>query len=227
MDSSATNHSTPYHDDFLTYKELKRPINVGTAGAEVIQFLGIGTVAFKATVGNVQKEIYLRHIYHSPSGDKHICSLQWLTTKLKMKLYTDVKITCVFDSHNEVFLEGTRLIPRNNLHWFHGKLIHQTGALGLLLDLDIKSLSTVQYATITNNFNSYDLWHSCLGHPNPQTMQHATRATDGIEKLDIPTKTPLCPDCQIGKMPSWCESKCGFRSKQQPKHNTNKGLRKV
>jgi len=74
------------------------------------------------------------------------------------------------DSQNEVFLEGTRLIPRNNLHWFHGTPIHQTGALGLLMDLDIKSLSMVQCATVTNNFNSYDLWHSCLGHPNPQTI---------------------------------------------------------
>jgi len=116
MDSGATDHSTPYHNDFLTYKELWKPINVGTAGTEVIQFLGIGTVAFKAKVGNVQKEIYLRHVYYSPSGDKCICSLQWLTTKLKMKLYADTKITCVFDSCNEVFLEGTRLIPRNNLH---------------------------------------------------------------------------------------------------------------
>jgi len=98
MDSGATDHSTPYHDDFLTYKKLSRPINVGTAGAEVIQFLGIGTVGFKAKVGNVQKEIYLQHVYYSPSGDKHICLLQWLTTKLKMKLYTDVKITRVFNS---------------------------------------------------------------------------------------------------------------------------------
>jgi len=118
MDSGATDHSTPYLDHFLTYKDLKKPINVGTAGAEVIQFLGIGTVAFKAKVGNVQKEIYLRHVYFSPSGDKRICLLQWLTTKLKMKLYADAKITHVFNSRNEVFLEGTRLIPRNNLHWF-------------------------------------------------------------------------------------------------------------
>jgi len=202
MDSGATDHSMPFLADFLTYKKLPKPVNVGTAGAEVIQFLGIGTVAFKAKVGNVQKQIYLRHVYYSPSGDRRICSLQWLTSKLKMKLYADAKITRVFDSRNEVFLEGTRLIPRNNLHWFHGKPIHQTGALGLLVDLDIKSLSTVQCATVTNNFNSYDLWHSRLGHPNPQTMRHATCATDGIEKLDIPTKTPLCPDCQIGKMPS-------------------------
>jgi len=60
----------------------------------------------------------------------------------------------------------------------------------------------VQCATATANFNSYDLWHSHLGHPNPQTMWHATCATNGIEKLDIPMKTPLCSDCQIGKMPS-------------------------
>ena len=78
----------------------------------------------------------------------------------------------------------------------------QTGALGLLVDLNIKSLSMVQCATATANFNSYDLWHSHLGHPNPQTMWHATCATNGIEKLDIPMKTPLCSDCQIGKMPS-------------------------
>jgi len=59
MDSGATDHSTPYLSDFLTYKKLTKPINVGTAGAEIIQFLGIGTVAFKTKVGNVQKEIYL------------------------------------------------------------------------------------------------------------------------------------------------------------------------
>ena len=70
------------------------------------------------------------------------------------------------------------------------------------MDLDIKSLSTVQCATVTNKFNTYDLWHSCLGHPNPQTMWHASRATDGIDSLVVPNTTPLCPDCQIGKMPT-------------------------
>ena len=55
MDSGATDHSTPFLADFLTYRKLPKPVNVGTAGTEVIQFLGIGTVAFKAKVGNVQK----------------------------------------------------------------------------------------------------------------------------------------------------------------------------
>jgi len=49
---------------------------------------------------------------------------------------------------------------------------------------------------------SYDLWHSHLGHPSPQTMWHATCTTNGVDKLDIHSQTPLCPDCQIDKMPA-------------------------
>ena len=34
-------------------------------------------------------------------------------------------------------------------------------------------------------------------------MQHASRATDGLGDVAIPNKSPICSDCQIGKMPTW------------------------
>ena len=50
LDSGASDHSTPYLEDFLTYKKLAKPVRVQTAGKEIIWFPGIGTVAFTTTV---------------------------------------------------------------------------------------------------------------------------------------------------------------------------------
>ena len=133
--------------DFLTYKKLPKPLHVKTAGSECIFFTGIGTVTFTTNVDGQQKLICLRQVYFSPSGDKRICSLQWLTTKLKMTLTADAKTTHIFDSHGQPFLIGQRLLSGNNLHWFVGKPHNRTGALGYLVNLNIKNVDAVQIET--------------------------------------------------------------------------------
>ena len=147
LDSGATNHSTPYMSDFLTYKKLPKPLHVKTAGSECIFLTGIGTVTFTTNVDRQQKRICLRQVYYSPSGDKCICSLQWLTTKLKMTLTADVKTTHIFDSHGQLFLIGQCLLSGNNLHWFIGKPHNRAGALGYLVNLNIQTVETVQLTT--------------------------------------------------------------------------------
>ena len=121
-----------------------------------------------------------------------------------MTLTADAKTTCIFDSHGQPFLTGQRFLSGNNLHWFIGKPHNRTGALGYLVNLNIKHVNTVQLATDRQeDFNNFDLWHQRLGHPLPQTMRHASRATNGFDGMVIPNKPPICSDCQIGKMPTW------------------------
>ena len=107
--------------DFLTYKKLSKPLCVKTAGSECILFTGIGTVTFTANVDGHKKQICLQQVYYSPSGDKCICSLQWLTTKMKMTLTADAKTTCIFNSHGQPFLsDWTVLAFRKQsplVHW--------------------------------------------------------------------------------------------------------------
>ena len=59
LDSGATDHSTPYMSDFLTYKKLPKPLCVKTAGSECIFFTGIGTVTFTTNVDGQKKLICL------------------------------------------------------------------------------------------------------------------------------------------------------------------------
>ena len=187
-------------ENFLTYKKLTKPVQVQTASKEIIWFPGIGTVAFTTTVQGQQKKFVFHKCYYLPSGDKRICSLQWLTTQLGMTYKADAKTTQVFDSHGHAFLEGTRLLPQSNLHWFIGKPNTQTGALGLHMDLDIKSLNTVNLMTIDDkSFNNYKLWHACLGHPASQTLRHVTCTVQGVSDILVPSQVPICSDCQIGK----------------------------
>ena len=202
MDSGATDHSTPFLDDFLTFKWLSKPVKVHTVGTEHIYFTGIGTIIISVEIDGKRREVCLRQVYYSPSGDKCICSLQWLTNKLHMRIESNAKTTRIFDSHNKPFLVRQPLLPRNNLHLFIGKPHIRTAALGFSVNLNIKSLDTVQLATVRDEVNDYDLWHQRLGHPRPQTMQHASHATNGLSCLVAPTTTPVCPDCQIGKMPT-------------------------
>ena len=119
-----------------------------------------------------------------------------------MTYSANAKITRVFDSRGSAFLEGTRLIPRSNLHWFIGKLNTQVQALGLHVNLDIKSIATVHLLTVTDSTNNYDLWHARLGHPSSQVLQHVSRAANSASDISVPSQAPLCSDCQKGKMPS-------------------------
>ena len=149
-----------------------------------------------------QHDVCLQHVYYSPTGDKHICSVQWLTTKLHMRTESNAKTTRIFDLRNQPFLVGQLLLPRNNLHWFIGKPHTRVQALGFSMNLNIRSLDTVQLATVRDEVNNYDLWHQRLGHPASQTMRHVSHATDGLDLLHVPTTPPICSDCQIGKMPT-------------------------
>ena len=202
LDSGASDHSTPFKDDFLTYKKLPKPLTVKTAGTEIIYFTGVGTVCLTVTINGQKKDLYLCRVYYSPSGEKRICSLQWFTTKQQMTYSANVKITHVFDSHGQAFLEGTRLIPRSNLHWFIGKPNTQVRALGLHVNLDIKSITTVHLLTVADSTHDYDLWHARLGHPSSQVLRHVSHAASGAPDISIPSQAPLCSDCQKGKMPS-------------------------
>ena len=203
LDSGASDHSTPFKDDFLTYKKLPKPLAVKTAGTEIIYFTGVGTVSLTVTINGQKKDLYLCRVYYSPSGEKRICSLQWFTTKQEMTYSANAKITRVFDSRGRAFLEGTRLIPRSNLHWFIGKPNTQVRALGLHVNLDIKSITTVHLLTVADSTNNYDLWHARLGHPSSQVLRHVSqRAASGTTNISIPSQAPLCSNCQKGKMPS-------------------------
>ena len=202
MDSGATDHSTPFLNDFMTFKWLPKPVKVRTTGTKHIYFTGIGTIIISTEIDGKRKEICLQQVYYSPSGDKRICSLQWLTNKLHMQIESNAKTTRIFNSRNQPFLVRQPLLPRNNLHWFIGKPHTRTAALGFSVNLNIKSLDTVQLATVRDEVSDYGLWHQHLGHPGPQTMWHASRTTDGLDNLSVPMTTPVCPDCQIGKMPT-------------------------
>ena len=59
MDSGATDHSTPFLDDFLTYKRLPKPVKVCTTGTEHIYFTGIGTIIISTEIDGKRKEICL------------------------------------------------------------------------------------------------------------------------------------------------------------------------
>ena len=120
-----------------------------------------------------------------------------------MTLTADAKTTHIFNSHGQPFLIGQHLLSGNNLHWFIGKPYNRIGALGYLVNLNIKTVDTVQLATVRQeSFNDFDLWHQHLGHRSPQTMRHASCATDGFGDVAIQNKPPICSDCQIGKMPT-------------------------
>ena len=141
-----------------------------------------------------------------------------LITKMKMTLTADVKTTHIFNSHGQPFLIGQHLLSGNNLHWFIGKPQNRTGALGYLVNLNIKTIDTMQLATVQQeDFNDYSLWHQRLSHPSSQTMQHASCTTDDFGDVAVPIKPPICSDCHIGKMPwsfppsdKWFESPLGM-----------------
>ena len=50
MDSGATDHSTPFLDDYLTFKWLPKPVKVRTVGTEHIYFTGIGTIIISTEI---------------------------------------------------------------------------------------------------------------------------------------------------------------------------------
>ena len=70
MDSGATSHSSPLHSDFFTYQLFNKAIPVGTAGKEVIYFLGMGNILLNLSFLGKKRKTLLRNVFHCPKGSK-------------------------------------------------------------------------------------------------------------------------------------------------------------
>ena len=81
-------------------------------------------------------------------------------------------------------IQVSALSPMNNLHWFQSLMITpMNGVLSSLARQD-----------------SYDLWHTHFGHLIKNALQQAPLHVTGLPTISVPTSSPSCKECGVGKM---------------------------
>jgi hypothetical protein len=77
-DSGATRHTSPYHDDFVTYQMLDPPLFLNAANGQQFPAVGTGSMVVSVPNGGGQSELTLDNVLHAPSVGYTLVSLRAL-----------------------------------------------------------------------------------------------------------------------------------------------------
>jgi len=74
-DSSATQHLSPYCEDFTTYQALEPPLYLNAANKQQFPAMGTGSMVIHALLGAMSSEITLENILYAPTVGYTLVSL--------------------------------------------------------------------------------------------------------------------------------------------------------
>ena len=114
VDSSCTNHLSPYLDDFVSKEDHKR--NCKTANSEIMPIYGPGTVLLKHNNGEHNKTLVLTGVYYAPDVSHHLLSVTALTKQGFICMIGDK--TQIWDKTDNLVIMAAQLNSSDSLHWF-------------------------------------------------------------------------------------------------------------
>lgn len=172
FDTGATSHMTSNADLFQTFTPVRG--NVKLADKTCIPYTGSGTVILQCLVGNGKVfKLRLNRVLLVPDLGKSLFSWRAVKSLGKYVLIDDGILCLKRKSDNICVLETT---DRNKAFFLN--------------------LSTSdQQASVAE---SYEFWHSALGHPAPTTLKTTDIYEDGSLIPSIP-KDFTCSICQLAK----------------------------
>ena len=177
IDSGASDHITPYLEDFSNILSGERLAS--TANGSIIQMHGPGTIVLKQDTPKAPI-VRLIGVWYAPEAAHRLLSVTALTSQGFSCKITDK--TKIWDKQGKLVIQASALLPSTPLHWFRSKLIIPEGAVYSLQES-----------------NSYHLWHLRLGHTSKNALCHAHKHLKGIPILQEPASDGPCKGCQLGK----------------------------
>ena len=190
----------PYKSDFTELKQLEKPIEIQTADKRSKTYIThAGVVLIKHTnENNVTQITKLEPVFYQPHSPYHLLS-QGSILRHGYYAYADEKKTSLrFKSNHKVFMTCYPMNSSDALHWLKTEVVKSK--IDLFKDFIPKNIR-IPKNLIAHKTIDYDIWHCCLGHPSKDVLRHASEATGGFPKVNIPNEDKdICPGCDKGKM---------------------------
>ena len=177
IDSGATNHLTPFKEDFVHLFDQTAIATV--ANGHKVKMYGPGKVIIKQE--GYSWPITLHGVWHVPSARHRLMSVPALTKNgFRCEIVKDR--SSFWDNKGNLVMQASALSPDNILHWIRSSQI--------IPSVNVISLSPE---------NSYQLWHERLGHTSKNALKAMSQNLKGVPSLSIPSTTSPCKGCQLGK----------------------------
>ena len=180
IDSSATNHISPYLEDFTSLNDREKVCEI--TNGMTMKMTGLGHIIMKP--GN-RDAIILQNIWHSPHSPYHLLSLLALT-KLGYTAKINQTATIIWNKHGWVVIQASALSPTRGLHWFQSSQITPM----------ISSTMSLQET------DSIQLWHYCFGHASTNVLCNTYKTCTGFPLDWLSTFTNIntfYKGCALGK----------------------------
>ncbi len=171
MDSGASQHFTPYIEDFTTYTQHKG-VEISLGDNSIIKSTGIGSVTIRTNRGY---NLILSDVLHVPQTHSHILSTSALTLK---------GATVGFDHTGFAIRHSERTIADG----------HQNGSLYWLVGHQVLNAASSTASA------SLDVWHQRMGHMSKEVLKrYAHEAIKGLNITESPVEDGPCHGCELGK----------------------------
>ncbi len=171
MDSRASQHFTPYIEDFTTYTQ-HRGVEISLGDNSIIKSTGVGSVTIRTNRGY---NLILSDVLHVPQTHLHILSTSALTLK---------GTTVGFDHTGFAIRHSERTIVDG----------HQNGSLYWLVGHQVLNAASSTASA------SLDVWHQHMGHMSKEALKrYAHEAVKGLNITESPVEDGPCHSCELGK----------------------------
>ena len=182
IDSGCIDHLLPFEDDFVHLGTQMRYATV--ANGQQVSMHGPGKVVIQQyTKGKILSILTLWEVWFAPHATNRLLSIPMLT-KQGYKCEITHNASRIWNTKGQLVIQASAISPMNNLYWFQSTMITpMNGVLSSLARQD-----------------SYDLWHTCFGHFSENALQQASLHIIGLPTISIPTSSPSCKGCAMGKM---------------------------
>jgi hypothetical protein len=186
IDSGASAHFTTHLEDFSEIK-MGNFGEVQTA-SKIEPMLGRGNVLIEHLV--VDKKTGVEHVrktrlwpvfYFKGRSDLRLISPGQLL-RSGLRLEADAETSNFFDEKGQIVLQGiSGFFP----------MIHS-------IPSRVMKMPKNQVTVLTPS--DYSSWHQCLGHPSDIVLNRFFEETQGVPRILIPKKKPICDGCVKGKL---------------------------
>ncbi|KAG6595749.1 Integrase, catalytic core protein [Phytophthora cinnamomi] len=154
IDSGATAHMTPHHDDLSDYADMSADMFVTIADGKKIRVAGTGSVGLTGIDG---KRIRIVEVLHIPGLDRRLLSVGKLAER-GMSVEFQRKSCVIWDKSTAIA---------------SGKKIGKAYVLECQQD-------TAYYTEYSGVKSGWDLWHARMGHLNDDSLTKTRQATTGL-----------------------------------------------
>ena len=185
IDSGCTSHVTNNRSDFVSYHEFTQPGKAQTAGKEILQIFGHGSILMGVHGGS--RPLLLKDVLYIPDASARLYAPRQ-PLELGHKITMDDKVLTLHEKSYDgpsLFVADYR--KEDKLYWLDATIMK-------------KSPSKPIISAVKAQSSDYELWHRRFGHAGKKQIESLPGNVEGVPKsIQSPASIPPCDGCEFGK----------------------------